>query len=64
MTAAELREIQEMSWIIKGITRKLNKVARDMKATTDELRAMRGDFGIQPRHPQLRVVTDEEGDDA
>jgi hypothetical protein len=64
MTTTEIEEIQRISWTIEGITRKLNKVARDMHATTDEITALREDFGIQPQRPRLELVDAEEGDDA
>jgi hypothetical protein len=61
MDESEVRELQQMAWVIQGATRKLNEVTRSISATTDELKALREDLGIPPQ-PQLRLV-DEQADD-
>ena len=64
MTEGEVLELRRAAWVIDGITRKLNDVARSMSASTDELRALREELGIQPPPPQLRLVrNDDEADD-
>jgi hypothetical protein len=62
MTTAELREIEQISWEIKAVTRKVNDVAWRMSATSDEIKALCEEFGIQPQRPRLKPV-DAKGDD-
>jgi hypothetical protein len=56
MTEGEVLELQRMAWVIKGLAREVNGVAQRMRASTDELRALREDLGIQPPRPFLQLV--------
>jgi hypothetical protein len=60
MTEGEVLELQRMAWVIKGLAREVNGVAQRMRASTDELRALREDLGIQPPRPLLQIVDKED----
>jgi hypothetical protein len=59
MTEDEVLELQRMAWVIKGLAREVNGVAQRMRASTDELRALREDLVHPVTRPQLRLVDDD-----
>jgi hypothetical protein len=59
MTEDEVLELQRMAWVIKGLAREVNGVPQRMRASTDELRALREDLAHPVARPQLRLVDDD-----